>query len=89
MPMLSVVKSLVLFVSSYRPFWVFVEVTAKYSFPDLPSTIPVLRSPFLVLVTSHVWDFVTFSFYPKYIKKKYLVTFSFKTQPLQMIETWI
>ena len=47
MPILSVVKSLVLFVSSYRPFWVFVEVTSKYSFPDFPSTIPVPRSPFL------------------------------------------
>ena len=56
MPILSVVKSLVLFVSSYRPFWVFVEVTSKYSFPDFPSTIPVPRSPFLVLVTFHVWD---------------------------------
>ena len=44
MPMLSVVKSLVLFVSSYRPFWIFVEVTVKYSFPDFPSTIPDPRS---------------------------------------------
>ena len=33
MPILSVVKSLVLFVSSSRPF----------SFPDFPSTIPVPR----------------------------------------------
>ena len=89
MPIFSVVKSLVLFVSSYRPFWVFLEVTAKYSFPDFSSPLPVPLSPFLVLVTSHVWDFVTFSFYPKYIKKKYLVTFSLKTQPFQIIETWI
>ena len=89
MPILSVVKSLVLFVSSYWPFWVFVEVTSKYSFPDFPSTIPVPRSPFLVLVTSHVWDFVNFSFYPKYTKKKYLMTFSLEIQPFQIIETWI
>ena len=58
-PMLSVVKTLVLFVSSYRPFWVFVEVTAKYSFPDFPSTIPFPRSPFLVIVRHPMFEILS------------------------------
>ena len=51
----SKIATLFKFVSTvidHRPYWVFMEVTADYSFPDFRSPLPAPRSPFLVLVTS-------------------------------------
>ena len=38
----------------YRPFWIFVEVTADYSFPDLPSPFPVSDYRFVLFCNINV-----------------------------------
>ena len=69
----------------YRPFWIFTEITADYSFPDFRSPFPAPRSsfpvprtplsaprsPFLLLVTSLAWVKSEIKQHPKFVFLEY------------------
>ena len=55
----------------YRPFWIFMEVTADYSFPDFRSPFPVPRFS-NILCLSKIWNWTTSqTCFPRILVNKY------------------